>query len=143
MSSRQLRIGDRVVVKSTILGANVGVRGRLTAIDFYAKPLEPYHVRDASGRCMWASSVRRCRLQWSDDPGVHALAALALATLVTAALVVHGLHTSKHEPTPKPAPSSTWVVEYGPAEVVAPYLPQEQRAGHTDRDGDRVDFFGQ
>jgi hypothetical protein len=104
---------------------------------------EPYHVRDASGRCMRASSVRRCRLQWSDDPGVHALVAVALAALVTAVLVLHGLYTSKHEPEPKPAPSPTWVVEYGPTEIIAPYLPPEQRAGHTDRDGERVDFFGQ
>ncbi|MEV6684400.1 hypothetical protein AB0N28_03490 [Streptomyces sp. NPDC051130] len=138
MSSRPLHIGDRVVIKSTFHGAHVGVRGRLSAIDFYAEPLEPYHVRDASGRCMWASSVRRCRLQWSDDPGVQALAALALAALVTAALVIYCGHTAKQEP----AHPGTWEATYGPTEIIAPYLPPEQRAGHTDRDGERVDFFG-
>ncbi|WP_030962615.1 hypothetical protein [Streptomyces sp. NRRL S-378] len=88
MSSRPIRLGDRVTVTSTPYGRHVGVRGRLTAVDMYADPLEPFHVRTPSGRIVWASSVRRCRLQWSDDPGVHALVALALAVLVTAVLVV-------------------------------------------------------
>jgi hypothetical protein len=88
MSSRPLRIGDRVVITSTPCGTNVGTRGRLSGIDWQSDILEPYHVSDGRGHGIWASSVRRCRLQWSDDPGVHALVALALAVLVTAVLVV-------------------------------------------------------
>ncbi|MEU8840285.1 hypothetical protein AB0D97_14290 [Streptomyces roseus] len=86
--SRPLRLGDRVTVTSTSCGRHVGIRGRLTAVDMYADPLEPFHVRTADGRAVWASTVRRCRLQWSDDPGVHALVLLGLAVLVTAALVI-------------------------------------------------------
>ncbi|MGW6855855.1 hypothetical protein [Streptomyces xanthophaeus] len=86
--SHPLRIGDRVVITSTRLGLHAGTRGRLREIDFYADPLEPYHVCDGRGRTVWASSVRRSRLQWSDDPGVQAAVLLLLAVLVTAALVV-------------------------------------------------------
>ncbi|MFG2292001.1 hypothetical protein [Streptomyces sp. NPDC048603] len=83
-----LRVGDRVRITSTPCGRDVGTRGRLTAVDMQSDYLEPFHVSTGDSRAVWASSVQRSRIQYPDAPGVHAALLLALAVLITAALVV-------------------------------------------------------
>jgi hypothetical protein len=137
--SRPLRLGDRVTVTSTPNGNYLGTRGRLVAVDVQADILEPYHVVTERGGIVWASSVRRSRIQFPEAP--YRLFAVVGATFVVAvaALVGYGRHETQTEPM-QPTP---WVVEYGPAELIAPYLPPEERAGHTDRDGERVPYLGE
>ncbi|MCY0926274.1 hypothetical protein OTB20_08645 [Streptomyces sp. H27-H1] len=101
--------------------------------------LEPYHVSDGRGHSVWASSVRRSRLQYPELPYRPIFVGLALFAASVVALVGYGRHETQTEPM-QPTP---WVVEYGPTEIIAPWLPPEERAGHTDRVGERVDFFGE
>ncbi|WP_328967903.1 hypothetical protein [Streptomyces sp. NBC_00239] len=86
MGRHPLRLGDRVIITTTPCGTRVGTHGRLTAVDVQADYLEPYHVRDWQGRTVWASTVRRCRLQWPEEwtqPAAgFVLLALAFAVLL-------------------------------------------------------------
>jgi hypothetical protein len=134
MSSHPLRIGDRVTVTSDPNSHYVGTRGRLAAIDVQSDILEPYHVITGRGGLVWASTVHRSRLQYPELPYRGILVGLALVAVAVIALVGYGRHETGAQP-------GGWTVEYGPTEVVAPYLPPEQREEHTDRTGERVDFF--
>ncbi|MET9959278.1 hypothetical protein ABZ128_09345 [Streptomyces sp. NPDC006326] len=96
-------------------------------------------MSDGRGRCVWASTVRRSRLQYPELPYRAFAVCASLVVVSIAALVGYGRYETKTEPM-QPTP---WVVEYGPTELIAPYLPPEERAGHTDRMGERADFFRQ
>lgn len=137
--SKPLRLGDRVTVIRTPNYAHVGFQGRLRAVDMESDILDPYHVSDGRGRAVWASTVHRSRIQYPELPYRAIIVCAALVAVSIAALVGYGRHETRTEPAPAP----TWVVEYGPTELIAPWLPPEKRAGHTDRDGERVPFLGE
>jgi hypothetical protein len=85
---------------------------------------------------VWASTVHRSRLQYPELPYRGILVAVALVAVAVVALVGYGRHETRTEPM-QPAP---WVVEYGPTELIAPYLPPEERATHTGRMGERAEI---